>query len=263
MRARWLLPIVGLLLATRAAAADVAPLPPGTYRLEMRLVSRNAVPLIGTAESTTASLLRVQLRRDGAGFRQTHEVCNMRLEGGVPLVRMTVPSAFVSALGTHEYMLGLEYDPDDGWRYAADLGLEQVGFRGDGEDLPSSAADPRVLDSDRDGQPGATLRLSMVGLVDGELYVVQRGHSALRGHVTALGQASGQIDVREFRQRLLGAHPEFLNRQPEIVVDEARSSFTMVRVADDTPCKDLESAAYDPGPATAARWMARGANPEP
>jgi hypothetical protein len=253
------LPILVLLAAAGAASAQVAPLPPGTYRLETRLVSHTSLPLIGTAESATVSLLRVQLRRDGAGFRQAHQVCDMRVEGGVALVRASVPARFIAALTEKVYPVTLAYDPLSGWRYGADLGTEQVGFRGDGlEPVPSRADDPRVYDSDGDGEPGATLKLSIAGFVDGEMYVAQRAHSALRGRVTALGQAAGCIDVREFRQTLLGAHPALLDRQSAIVVDAARSTFTMVRVADGTPCADLAAAPYDPGPIPDAPQFAAG-----
>lgn len=254
-----ILSLLCVLGAVSRAAADVAPLPPGTYRLETRLVSHAALPFIGDAASTTVSLLRVQLRRHGDGFRATHEVCDMHVDGGVRLVRISVPRRFVDALAEQEYPVDLAYDPINGWRYGADLGIEQVGFRGDGADpVPSSAGDPRVVDSDGDGQPGATVQLSIAGVVDGEMFIVQRAHSELRGRVTALGQASGTLYVREFRQVLLGAHPDLLNRQSDIVVDPERSAFTLVRVADDTGCDALADAAYDPGPIPGQPQLAAG-----
>src|SRR5690606_14696021 len=121
---------------------------------------------------------------------------------------------FIAALGVRSSPIVLRHD-GAAWRYAADLGFEHVGYRANGRDepLPRDAADPRVVDADGDGHPGATLRLTIAGLADGELYVVQRGHSTLAGRVVARGQAAGRIDVRLFEQALLGADPGFLARQ--------------------------------------------------
>jgi hypothetical protein len=71
-----------------------------------------------------------------------------------------------------------------GWQYRADLGVERIGYRNDGEEdnLPSKIDDPAVSDWDGDGHPGATLQLTIPLLPSGELYVVQRGQSILTGH---------------------------------------------------------------------------------
>lgn len=236
-------------------------LPPGTYRLEMRIGARTAIPLFGSAESATVSLSRVEIRRDGDRLWQAHRVCATRFEGGVSIVRITMPARFIASLASHDYPLDIEYGAD-GWRYRADLGREHVGYRPQQPDapLPRKAADPAVIDSDGDGHPGATLELSIARLAEGELYIVQRGHSALDGRVVALGQAEGRIDVRLFEQAVLGADPGFLLRQPDIELDPSRSTFRLIRVADGTPCTALEDAAYTPQTAPAAGRIQLGAD---
>lgn len=241
---------MALLIASRAAAGD-DPLPPGVYRLEMRMAARTAVPLVGAAATATVSLARVEIQRDGGGWRQTHRVCGVRFEGGLPLVRMRMPERFVSALATPSYPLELT-PAAEGWRYRADLGVETVGFQPTvgTPALPAAATDPRVYDWDGDGHPGATLHLSIAGLADGELYVVQRGHSVLEGAVTARGQAAGHIEVRVFQQAVLAAAPAFLARDPDIVPVPSQSAFHLTRVPDGTGCAALAAAPYapDPGP---------------
>jgi hypothetical protein len=239
--------------AGAVAALEAAPpaaleaLPVGTYRLEMRIGAHTAIPMIGSAETATVSLSRVEIRRHGDGLRQTHRVCATRFEGGVPIVRMVMPKRFIESLASHDYPLQVDYGAN-GWRYRADLGREHVGYTPDpNETLPREESDPAVIDSDGDGHPGATLELSIAGLAEGELYIVQRGHSSLEGNVVAIGQAAGRIDVRVFEQAVLGARPGFLRRQPAIELDPARSTFQLTRVAEGTPCERLQVAPYDPG----------------
>jgi hypothetical protein len=252
-----------LLLATAALAAHSEPLPPGTYRLELRMAALTTMPLLGSARTATVSLARATISREGDGLRQTHRVCAVRFEGGVPIVRMTMPPRLIAALAAPEYPVAVEYDAA-AWRYRADLGVSHVGYEPDGADdaLPTTGDDRRLRDIDGDGRPGATLALSIAGLADGSLWVVQRGHSLLDGRVIGVGQAEGRIDVRAFDQALLGADPSFLARSPEIAADPERSTFSLVRVADGTTCADLATAAYDPGPETApaAHAAARAAH---
>jgi hypothetical protein len=249
----------GAVDAVADADPPQAPLPPGTYRLDMQVGARTTIPIVGSAETATVSQSRVEIRRSGDRLRQTHRVCATRFDGGIPIVRMVMPERFIAALAVHEYPLEITYGAG-GWHYRADLGPEHVGYRPQPLDtLPREATDPAVIDSDGDGHPGATLGLSIARLAEGELYIVQRGHSRLEGHIVAVGQVEGRIDVRLFEQAVLGADPGFLRRTPEIELDPARSTFRLVRVADGTPCAALAAAAYDPGSGQPAGRTALGA----
>lgn len=233
MRAAVLLAL-GLVSAAEAAV----PLAPGTYRLEMRVASHATIPLLGESGSTTVSVAIVWIRDAGGVLEQTHRVCDARLEGAVPLFRIEMPAAFVAALGTHTYPIALAGD-EDGWRYRADLGVETVGWHADDGALPTRLDDPRVYDSDGDGRPAATLRLTIPIAPDGELYVVQRGHSVLDGRVVAADRIEGSVDVRRFEQAVVKARPGFLARSPDVTQDPARSRFVLARVADGAECADL------------------------
>jgi hypothetical protein len=99
-----------------------------------------------------------------------------------------------------------------------------------------------VFDWDNDGHPGATLKLSVPLLPDGELYVVQRGHSVLSGRITAGGKIEGGIEVRNFQHRVLGASPSFLNRSPDIRADPKASRFMIRPVEPGATCQTLKGA---------------------
>jgi hypothetical protein len=103
-----------------------------------------------------------------------------------------------------------------------------------------------VYDWDGDGQPGATLKISVPLLPDGELYVVQRGQSILNGRITARGRVEGSIEVRSFEHRVLGGWPGFLNRSPEIMPDPDGSRFTMIAIPQDSICATLRGTPRQP-----------------
>lgn len=229
--------MLATLLARPCGAAGVQPpLTPGTYRLEMRYVSRARLPMVGESSSTYRSLSLVRIEIDGDRLVQSHRVCTAEIEGSIPLVGLVMPPSFIAALGSHTYAIDVAGDAD-GWRYHADLGVEYVGYRPDGTDaLPRAADDPAVFDWDRDGKPGGTIKLSVPVAPDGELYVVQRGHALLDGRLTARDRVEGTIAIPLFEQAVIGAWPSFLQRTPEIVADTTGSRFTLVRLMDESGC---------------------------
>jgi hypothetical protein len=226
-----------------AAAQESAMLPPGAYRLEMIMASISRLPFFGTSKSASRSISLVDIRKEGGELIQSHRVCDFRVLDDSRMIKMIFPEKFVAALAQHTYPIQVERDAQ-GWRYRADLGVERIGYRADAGDakLPTVADDPSVYDWDNDGKPGATLKLSVPLLPEGELYVVQRGHSILNGRITQAGTIEGAIDVLSFEHRVLGARPGFLNRSPEIQADPKESRFSLAQVAADSTCESLRPA---------------------
>jgi hypothetical protein len=212
------------------------------YRLEMIMASISRLPIFGTSKSASKSMSLVEIRRDGDALVQTHQVCDFRLVKDYALIKMIFPEKFIAALSKHTYPLQIEKD-SNGWRYRADLGIERIGYKPVDEagKLPDRLDDPGVFDWDDDGQPGATLKISVPLLPEGELYVVQRGQSILNGRVVEPGKITGSIEVQNFEQRVLGAKPRFLNRSPEITPDPKESSFVLTQIAAGSSCETLRS----------------------
>jgi hypothetical protein len=242
-----MLKLVAVLLALSPALApaqDDPMLPPGAYRLEMIMASVSRLPFFGTSKSASRSISLVEIREEGGALMQSHRVCDFRVLDDSAMIKMVFPDKFIAALGQHTYPIRVERDAQ-GWRYRADLGIERVGYReGPGDNnLPTAPDDPSVYDWDGDGKPGATLKLSVPLLPDGELYVVQRGHSILNGRITEPGKISGGIEVQSFEHRVLGARPGFLNKSPEIRPDAKESRFTIAQVAPGSTCESLRAPA--------------------
>jgi hypothetical protein len=153
---------------------------------------------------------------------------------------MIFPDKFVAALAKHTYPVQFDKDAQ-GWRYRADLGVERIGYRSSGNEtaLPTKIDDPAVYDWDGDGQPAATLKISIPLLPDGELYVVQRGHSILNGRIVQPGKIEGSIETPLFEQRVLGAWPGFLNQSAEIEPDPTESRFTLTQITNGSTCESM------------------------
>jgi len=241
-------------LAHITNAQEDLPLTPGTYRLEMIMASITRIPFFGSSKSASKSVSLVEIRKDGTGLIQSHQVCDFRVLEDSAMIKMVFPDKFVAALAKHTYPIQLELDAQ-GWHYQADLGVERIGYKaGDGDGkLPTAIDDPAVYDWDGDGHPGATLKLSVPLLPDGELYVVQRGHSVLNGRINQPGKIDGGIDVRIFEQRVLGAWPGFLNKSPEIKPDPKESRFSIAPVPAGSTCESLKKTAANARPEGAGR----------
>lgn len=229
--------------AVAPAAMEEPPLAPGTYRLEMRMATRTRLPLAGLVRSSSVSISMVEIRRDGPHWIQSHRVCRFRSGENAALVRLVFPERFIASLARPTYPLQLTRNGAV-WRYQADLGMEHVGYKADHGDgkLPMTPDDPAVYDSDGDNRPGATVILSIPLFPNAELYVVQRGHSILRGRVVEPERVEGGIDVRLFEQRVIGARPSLLHYTPEIMPDSNASRFSLTRVAPQSSCQPLAPA---------------------
>jgi len=225
-----------------AAAQEEQVLPTGTYRLEMIMASTTKIPFFGTSKSASKSVSLVEIHHDVSGIIQNHRVCDFRVLEESAIIKMVFPEKFIAALAKHSYPIQLEKDAQ-GWSYRADLGVERIGYRADRADekLPAKIDDPTVFDWDGDGHPGATLKLSVPLFPAGELYIVQRGQSILTGRVVQPGRIEGNLEVRGFDQRVLGARPGFLAKSPEIEPNAKESRFTLSPVPADSTCESLRA----------------------
>jgi hypothetical protein len=227
-----------------SSAQEDPPLIPGSYRLEMIMASITRIPFFGSSKSASKSVSLVEIRKDGTELIQSHQVCDFRVLEDSAMIKMVFPDKFIAALTKHSYPIQIEKDAQ-GWRYHADLGIERIGYKAGASDnkLPTTIDDPAVYDWDGDGHPGATLKLSVPLLPDGELYVVQRGHSVLNGRISQPGKVDGGIEVNGFEQHVVGAWPSFLNRSPEIKPDPKESRFSLTPLPPGSTCASVKQAA--------------------
>lgn len=193
-------------------------------------------------ESTTYSLLRVEIDHQADELSLVSEACAVDIVDESDFANTIIPDSFVDALeptqreGTfssgvfelprHYEVRGVEFDD---------------GENPESEPLPEDADDPRIFDADGDGNPGLTIFVD-AGIVSGEIYVVQRGWDELEGEVIDEDRIEGLLEWND-EQEILGASEEALliaeptsrpNPEPE-------SSYFSMRRLDETESDDCAS----------------------
>jgi hypothetical protein len=182
---------------TAMATATAAPdrLAAGVYRLDVEVAVATALPVVGEQRTTTRTTSLVTVADDGTA---TAVACAVETRG--PAFKSRFPPGSVKVLPTSRFAVVVRGD-----RVVVDMGEGHIGWRGGGP-LPTSAADPRVVDDDRDGEPGVRLDLDLGGLGTWPLQVVTRGRTVLEGTRTPDG-ATGVLARMESEQQILSGLP--------------------------------------------------------
>lgn len=192
------------------------------------------LPALGEVDTTTIGTVRLEIRLDpddASGLVVLTETCHAEISREIDVVQTTIPPSFIEALSITERRARI-----DGDRFVAPSFIELRGVTLDdpSEPLPTEPADPRVLDLDRDGHPGLTVRVT--GLVDGEVYLVQRITSDLDGALA--GDTLDGLVGWQTEESVLGAdHPALAMGAPLTPdPDPAASTFRSTRIAGDQGC---------------------------
>ena len=214
---------------------------PHAYAMLLRVASTAHAPLFGETVSWTDTLLRIEVEMAEAGPRVTQHVCAIAIHDALPIATTTIPDAFVRALPERRYDVSLT-PQEDGFRWYADMGTEPVGFDplvvGSGP-LPQRSGDPGVVDWDRDGAPGATVRVKVPFFDEVGIHVVQRAHTVLDGRVGPGGEVQGNVQVRSLEQHVIGAERELFDMSPVVEPNDEASAFWMMPVSSGTTCGEI------------------------
>ena len=211
------------------------------------------IPIVGERTRTTTTHLRLVIERNNSGFSVLETHCAASIDDGTMMVETTIPDAFQRALGVTERAAhlvpssGVDQPTDDhafAPRIVFPWNTQLLGVRLDDPEndaLPSDATDPRVFDQDNDGHPGMTVRLEIMGLISGEVYVVQRNRNRLVGTVVSAGFLRGTIEW-ETDQVILGASSPFLasGGQGSPDPDPERNFFLAKRIDPALDCADIQ-----------------------
>jgi len=211
---------------------------PGSYamfQVNSRIVN---VPVVGQSRSETRTKALVTVtRRDQEHLDMLIRVCDLEQVSETTLVEVVFPEAFLKSLEAYPRLIELR--PDLGINnFTSPLAVEVYGARLENpqtDPLPTEASDSRVYDQDGDGKPGITIRVT--GIVDGEIWLVQRNSSTLSGLFESADRWSGLIDS-EVEQVYLGSDNPALSKPNESWKDPdpSHSYFIMVRVGEDKDC---------------------------
>ncbi|MDD5646553.1 MAG: hypothetical protein PHW86_05235 [Candidatus Bipolaricaulis sp.] len=200
------------------------------------------LPLVGETLRTTVVTQLVEIVQTGSLLSLRDTYCSTVVDDGTVLVKTEIPEAFLRALRPGPRYASLA-PISTGGRFVQDEYVEVRGARlaNPGEDpLPTSPSDPRVIDQDGDGFPGMSIRIRMLGFVDGTAYVVQRVRYTLEGTIVDADTIRGTIGWST-EQVVLGASTPVLRTDAPSRPhpDSSRSAFLMTRVDSSADCDVL------------------------
>ncbi len=229
--------LVALPHGSEPDAQQSAPNISGTWAKVMETTSLSKIPVMGEVESTSRLYSLVRVEQSGDAVTLRNEACWVRIDGPTDKFRTIVPQAMVDVIGPKKRKATF-----DGRRLQARRTVDVLGARLDqpwSDPLPTEVDAETVLDQDGDGHPGVTVRI--VGVVDGEIRVVQRTWNSFDGTLAPSGdRIRGRVDWKA-QQEVLDATSRFLTSSPRSRPhpDPDKSTFDMVRVPGSTTCKNV------------------------
>lgn len=214
---------------------DGAPLTPGRWASRQRSAAIVNLPPTNTPTTVvTTRLILHDVVVSGGETRLTHTTCQLRqpkLNG----VEVVFGPAFLAAVPKNTVVATV-----DGGQVTIPPDLVVLGAEvAKGEALPTTAEDPRVRDTDEDGNPGVTVTLQ--GLLAGQLFVVYRQEVGLTGAADPAGCVSGLV-AGASEQIQIGASPvelEVIDLSPQPHPDASLSTFALVPVGAGLDCAGL------------------------
>jgi hypothetical protein len=199
----------------------------GTWATRTRAATEQSLPLPGLSAVRTVSTAYgiAVFARSGDALTLTERACRVTFERNA-LGQTSLEDRAVQAIAPLTAPITFERAVTSSWLWFRGARAVAVGWNpvtSAGEMLPMSRTDPRVADTDGDGNPGITVRIAG-GLINGSVYVVQTQRSALAGDLgadltpRAVNNPTGSV------QRTVGASSLLLMQDIASRVDAAPAS---------------------------------------
>lgn len=175
-------------------------------------------------ELRTYKLLRVQVQKFDGFWQETRQVCAVQ---NTPLLgQATVfPPALIASM-TPQVVTSAR--ASDG-TYTSALEAQIVGIHMEhplSDPMPTSPSDPRIYDSDNDGQPAATLKVGQMC----DLYQVNRAIAMLNGKTVSPTRIEGGA-VHEVYQFNIGGTSAFCTTETETAANQPENRFVLAQGA--------------------------------
>jgi len=230
-------------VCSAAQDAEAGPIDLSGTWAELQVCSQiEVLPLVGHVTSTSRSLLRATADQSGSGliFRETY--CSTVIDTGSALAKTVIPGAFLASLG--ELVRPAFLDASGATIQFVQPWYTQV--RGarlvdpENDPLPTSPDDPRVLDQDGDGKPGLTVKVTLMGILSGEAYVVQRVRYRMLGTVISAARITGLIEWTNEQVTIGASSPLFgVDTKPTPNPVPEKSYFVMARIPATADCAEI------------------------
>jgi hypothetical protein len=206
----------------------------GVWRLTQVTTIQMTLPVVQTEMVTTiTSRLSVVIRQEGSELWLSARTCSVQMANEPNLGQRLISQAFIDSMPPLHRRARLLRGEGGELLFEAPRAYVVSGAWLEDPasgSLPASPEDPRVVDGDRDGLPGLTVRLT--GFPAGDIYIAQRTWDILRGEVLSAGRVEGQLEWAEERVTLGATAEILLVEVPSVIVDDpALQRFTLERVS--------------------------------
>lgn len=178
-------------------------------------------------EQLTHATYLVEIEQDGAVLTETRRLCDTLLSEILGM-KIEIPDVVLESIDFVGVDQGVVSTLKVGGTYVSSTEVALWGLdlaEPTSEPIPSEADDPRVIDSDSDGNPAVTFQVGS----DCQRYQGQRQIIKYRGSFTAPnqidGESTGVTDVVAF-----GGSDDFCAIAPAVESNDPHSRFRMVRV---------------------------------
>ncbi len=224
------------------AGEDPLPSLAGTWAEVQAYSEILPFPIVGQITNTNTATLRVEIVQSGSSLVLHDQYCRITVKSTSPLVSMEIPEVLLGLLVKGPAAAVLEPSPSgicfvQAWQTrTSGVLLEHP----DDEPLPQSAADPRVIDEEGDGHPGVTVHVRVLGVIEGEVYLVQRMRYRLVGTVVSPDRIEGHLEWKSERAVLGASSPLFVGDwagAPD--PDPAKSTFALQWIDPNWDCATL------------------------
>jgi hypothetical protein len=241
---------ITILLLILVGCGGVAEFPDlsGTWAMVQVFPQIALLPIAGEVLRTSVVAQFVDVECDGATITMFDRYCFTDVDDGTPLVNTEIPEAFMFALVPTPRTAVLR-ETDEGVEFEQSTYVEVRGAILDdpaADRLPVDPLDPRVIDQDGDSRPGMTVRVTVLGIIQGETYIVQRVQYRLIGWVIGSDRIEGRIEWTDEQSVLAATNPllevDTIGRPHP---DLAAHRFVMVRVDPSWTCETLRDRLFE------------------
>jgi len=213
----------------------------GTWAMIQFMPSVANLPLVGRATITAVVAVVVEIEQQTASVTMRDTYCKTEVLSSNWILSTQVPEAAVASFDPPARTARL-YECEQGWRLEQDWHME---IRGcvlsdpETEELPTSAEDPRIIDSDEDGHAGFTIPVRALGIIGGDTYVVQRLRYRTQDAVVSEDRIEGKLEWTS-EQIVVDASDDFLRSGFEQWLDPDPDvhRFLMVRLDEGAGCEE-------------------------
>ena len=212
----------------------------GLWAQEQLLTASSNAPFVGEVTSVARRVVLVDVVHQGVDVHMEFQLCDITVETSVALGGTEFGDAYVASVPRSHASGRLE---GDGGMLTMGPAWEILGATDidPSTELPLSSDDPRVIDSDDDGFPGVSVRIT--GIAGGDIYLLQRSWRQLEV-VTMDGVTMDGVIRWGVDRVILDATSRTLrNARPSVPSeDPTENTFRSTRVLPQTDCASVLAA---------------------